>query len=490
MPPTVHYAAQLASLTDAYEAKGVKEAGQHRPTTDSVRPDRHESDLRGEASRWLTNEQRQFDAVLTEAQATVISVEQKLVDLGHRTSQLVTDTSLNSSIEAEMSADRRALVNATVTRLNAEVALNVFRAANRISDTAQYPESKVLHLGVILGLALAETVVNAFFYENSQGLLGGFVVALAISIMNMGAALLLGMGVRYRNLAAPDKQALGWFCLLMFLFVTIFFNTLFATFRSTYQLVVDPNDLKALQQAFALAWGPAFRIFLLDAQFHDMLSFVLFGIGLLLSFAAFYKGMTWDDRYPGHGPRDRTLKAAQLEEGRLQTELLEKVKAFLHKRRSELQAVAAEPTALIGRMTARKGELQTAKSLLAVHSRAIQRDFALVLGVYRSSNTSTRRTDPPTYFSDVPDLIAGISGSEADPVLAQMDQLQVQITIVRDANQEALNQQINEHQHNAAAVLTRTYGEFLKDVIRDAKDHINRTTSSMHRAATGVTHVE
>ena len=66
----------------------------------------------------------------------------------------------------------------------------------------------------------------------------------------------------------------------------------------------------------------------------------------------------------------------------------------------------------------------------------------------------------------------------------------MQITIVRDANQEALNQQINEHQHNAAAVLTRTYGEFLKDVIRDAKDHINRTTSSMHRAATGVTHVE
>lgn len=481
-----HYAGELATQTTVYADKGRREAGQHRPPSDSVRPDQHETELRIAASQWLTTEQHHFDRVLTEAQRSAVDIDQKLVELDHRIAQLVADTSLNSSIDAEMSADRESLIAATMRQIQAEVDLRVFRGTNHITDQAVYPDSHVFHFAIIMVLALVETGVNAFFYENSQGLLGGFVVALGIAVLNMGTAVLLGMGFSFRNLAAPEKKAFGWACLVLFVVLTIFFNNLFATFRSAYQLVVDPSDYRALRQAMTASWGPALRVFVGELHFEDMLSFVLFGIGLLLSFFAFYKGMTFDDRYPGHGRRDRSLKAAQEARHLLQGQLLEKVKAFLHRRRAELQEVAHEPAVLINRATARKGELQQAQSVLEGRARAVQHDFTLVLGAYRETNTATRGTDPPAYFKETPNLTDQVSAAAAAGVLAQLDTAQANITQLRDARQDELNRHINQHSNNAADVLNSTYSAFLKDVEQEAKARITARSPAIDRALTSL----
>lgn len=73
--------------------------------------------------------------------------------------------------------------------MKAEVDYRSFRAANAIMEQARYPDSHVMHFAIVLGLALLETVINAFFYENAQGLMGGFSVALGVAAVNMGGAM-------------------------------------------------------------------------------------------------------------------------------------------------------------------------------------------------------------------------------------------------------------------------------------------------------------
>ena len=72
--------------------------------------------------------------------------------------------------------------------MRAEVDLRHFRAMHGIQEQAVYPDSLLWHVGVIAVLALSETLVNAVFYENAQGLLGGFVVALSVSAAHAAEA--------------------------------------------------------------------------------------------------------------------------------------------------------------------------------------------------------------------------------------------------------------------------------------------------------------
>jgi hypothetical protein len=63
--------------------------------------------------------------------------------------------------------------------------------------------SHIWHWAVIIALALAETMVIAFFYRNDNGMLGGFFAAATVSAVNMGASAGLGTLFCRKNLAEP-----------------------------------------------------------------------------------------------------------------------------------------------------------------------------------------------------------------------------------------------------------------------------------------------
>ena len=477
-----NYKGEIAARLDEFRKKGQKEAAKHLPPTDANAPDHNETSLRHEAEQWLGKEQRHFDDVLTECNRSSIEVQQKALELQGRIDQLVSDSSLLSTIEADMSGERRDLVAATEARLKAEVDYRAFRATNRITEQASYPDSKIFHFGVVLVLALLETIVNAFFYENAQGLLGGFTFALGIAVVNMGGAMLLGFGFRYKNLAAPDKKALGWSCLIVFIAFAIYCNALFATFRAEYQLLADPSDLLELRRAFAVSMAEAKRIYFLDMQVADMMSFVLLGIGMLLSFVAFHKGYTSDDRYPGYGAKDRAVKAAVRVEIDRQDSLRQKVKDFLHRCRGEVQAALNEPSQLFNRATTRLADVQKAQALLTMQAQTVQRDYALVLGAYRDGNTAIRATSPPSYFKETQDLTGRVNATGADALIDDLQSAQNELKNLRERNQDPLNARLQQLQGDAAHVLNSTFTQFLRDVEQEAKDRIDRHVNAIHRA--------
>lgn len=487
MPIYKNYAGELSTELDSYRKRGEKEAAQHRPTGDALQMDQNETALQAEAEKWLGSEQRLFDAMLTEVSRAVAESGQKVVELRGRADQLLVDTTLLATIEADMSAERDALVTLTENRMKTEVDWRHLRALNGIAVQASYPESAIWHLAVIFALALVETIVNAFFYENSQGLLGGFTVALGVSFINMVGALILGYGFRYKNLSKLDYRFTGYGCLIIFLILAIYCNGLFAAFRSEYQLISDPSDAVQVRHGFAIAAAEAKKIFYLGMGFSDLTSFVLFGLGIVLSFLAFYKGYTLDDKFPGYGSLDRVLKAALKFEVAQQEILRQKIKEYLHHRKAEIQAALHDPAQIINLASRRISDLQIAKSALVNQAQAIQRDFALVLNAYRNANASIRATAVPVYFKVIPELTANIDVSPAAPFLEQLERLQDDIKHWRDEHQDALNSKLQSLQSESAKILNHTFSAFLREVEHEAKERINRAVATIHRESLGMT---
>lgn len=474
MPSITRYSNELTGKLASLIEKGRQEASAHRPASDATRMDQHEAAIQSEAESWLAREHQLFSAVLTDGARAGSDLQHKALELEGRIEQVLADDSMASAVAADMADDRQELTRVIENRMRAQVDWRHFRARHGIIDEAEYPDSRIWHFAIVAVLALVETSVNAFFFENAQGLLGGFVVALAVSVVNLGGALVLGMLFRYKNLRDRQARLGGWLSLVAFIILSIYCNALFSSFRAEYQLLLDPTDTSALREAFTRATEEAGKVFWLGTSLGDLMSFILFAIGILLSGFAFYKGYSVDDRFPGHGKKDRVVRAAQAIEHEKQEMVRQRVKGILHARRHELQALIHEPAQLVSAAGSRIAEIESARSTYDAVQDAIQRDFALVLGSYRDANAAIRATDPPQYFSEVPNLRISINKEVLDSVVSALRGVQESARLLRDKHQEALNEKLNALQRDAATILNETFTEFIQAVERDAEDLINR----------------
>jgi hypothetical protein len=477
-----HYSGELPQRMDEMIEKARQEAALHRPPTDSARMDQNEAEIKSDAERAIAREHQIFSHLLMSASQDAHALQQKVPDVDGRIQQLIADNSLTNEAAAELAGERATLVSATEQRMRAEVDVRAFRARHDITEQAVYPESHVWHFSIILSLALVETIVNAFFYENAQGLLGGFVVALSVAAFNMAGALVLGMLFRFKNLRDPEKRAGGWASLVVFAVLTVYCNALFAAFRASYQVVVDPSDAAEVRQAFRTAAGQAGQVFTFGMDFGDLMSFILFGIGILLSCFAFYKGYTFDDRFPGYGAKDRLLKAAKRVELAAQEVVRQKLKEFLQHRRREIQAISREPMELMKAAGERAAELQHGYTVHQANQAAIQRDFELVLKSYRDANAAIRATEPPPYFTVYQDIRHPVDEQQKDGVLAVLSAANQRAMALRDKYQEPLNTKLNDLQRDTATILDKTFAEFLRSVEKHAEAEINRVTITAQRA--------
>lgn len=481
MPTYSSYAGQLGAKLQDFRARGQKEASKNRPPPTAVSPDQHESELKAEAEKWLSAEQTLFDSTLTEVSRGATESRQKAIELQTSFEQLVRDDTAVSAVQAELAGDRPQLVKATVARLRAETEIRYFKAVNNIHEEAVYPESRLWHFGVLAIIALIEVVVNAFFYENSQGLLGGVVVAMGIAALNIGSALTLGFGFRFKNLASSDRKAVGWACFVAFVLLAVLCNSLFASFRSEYQLVVDPSEFVQVKEAFQRAWPEALLIFKGDPRFQDHWSFILFGVGIVLSCLAFYKGYTLDDKYPGYGQKDRVYKAAVENEMNQQDKVRQKVKEMLHHRKAAVHAALHEPSTQVGMLARRIAELSHARQALDSQATAIEREFQLVYEAYRHANASVRALPSPQYFSEPLRLSVSADGKGAERVIAELTTVQDELKSLGDQHRDALNAKLKGLQDDTSTFLTTAVAAFLAEILKEAEEAITRLVHNVHR---------
>jgi hypothetical protein len=481
MPIYTSYSGELATKLQDYRAKGQKEGSKHRPASDAAGLDAHESALKVEAEGWLNAQQTLFDSTLTDVSRNVVEARQKAIEFGSQVKMLVSDDTLVSSVDSELAGFRQGIVNATQARMRAEADFNYFRASNNVHEEAKYPESVYWHFGIIAILALLETVVNAFFFENSSGLLGGFIVALGIAAINLCFAMGLGVLWRLKNLAAWEMKVAGWSSFVAFVLFSVFCNALFAAFRTQYQMVADTSDFVQLRAAFAQAWPEALLVFRLDPQFQDLWSFILFFVGLLLSCAAFWKGYTVDDRYPGHGEKDRKYKQTLEEEQKQQDLMRQKVKDFLHQRKAAVQAAIQEPGTQVGMLAKRVADLSHARGALEAQADAVSRDYRLVVEAYRHANVAVRSVSAPAYFKDTPVLSTLVDSSGALAVLNELEGVQSALKELGEQYREALHNKLKELQNDSSEILNKVLAQYLEETTKEAEGLIARRTPSIQR---------
>lgn len=475
------YAGQLAAKIQEYRSLGQKEAHKSRPPADASSFDQHETLLATEAVRHLNAEQYIFDSALTEASREAVQAKQKSAQHQFAIEQLVSDTGALAAVEAELANERQTLVRATEARMRTEQDLNYFRATNNINEEANYPESIIFHIGILLILAVFEMLINTFFFENEQGLVGGFFVAAGLAIVNLGGAFVLGIIFRYKNLTSTDKRIIAWSAMILFIILTLFVNSLFAAFRSEYQLVADPSEASQVREAFLQAWPEAMAIFRLDMEVKDQMSFVLLILGVLLSVIAFWKGYTTDDKYPGHGQKDRKYRKLLAEELRLQELARQKVKELLHQQKAKVYAALQEPATQIGMISKRIADLQHSRTLFEAQAGAISREFSMVVDAYRHANVAVRVIPAPEYFKEPPSLSLRPDSSGFNLVNQELSGVQTEIKTQSDRFKDQLNAKIHELQGNTVEVLKKTMSDFLNEVQRDAEELVSSGVQTIQR---------
>lgn len=467
------YAGQLQAKLDAYQKAGYKEGGKGLPPTTATSFDLHEAKLHAEAKKYALEAHSAFKRLETEKSKAIADIDNGLTQLEADSDVLLNDKDLKLVVEHAMAQETRQLVDYKKEQLEREAALKSFCAVNGITTPADYPPSRHWSFAWLITFILIETIMNAFFYQNANGLLGGAIVALGVAVVNLGAAWALGHWFTYKNLKDTGWRAFGWSCLGVAMVLSIFLNAVFATFRAEYEAIQDPNDPAQTGVAFGNAIEAATQVFFFHFPASSFMSFILFFIGLIFTGIAFYKGYSFDDKYPGHGNLDRLYRQAKNNFDGLSLLVKERIRAEIERKRNQYAEAKSQLQQSSAQVTQIKGGISNAFADMRTSLKQIQGEFALVLKSYREANIAVRPVPAPDYFSETPSVISAYEDEEGDTLLSQLSTLEERVNDMKERFMAELTEKLNALTEEGKELQGKFFNEFLEDISREAKQQIN-----------------
>src|SRR5437867_5292417 len=102
----------------------------------------------------------------------------------------------------------------------------------------------------------------------------------------------------------------------------------------------------------------------------------------------------------------------------------------------------------------------------------IQQDSTRALQAYRHANAAIRPTPPPAYFAEYPDVRRDVEDNVVGDILRRLSAARDGAQRILDTYQDQLNTKLNALQGEIAAILDRTFSDFVADVERQAADRI------------------
>ena len=268
---------------------------------------------------------------------------------------------------------------------------NNFRKTHGLNRTARYPESLIYYSGFILILFLIESILNANFLAIGleNGILGGFIEAVAISTINIFVS--LGAGIYLYPQVNQIKlkwKFFGWASIFLYLGLVILFNLLVAHYRIA---------LSSNQPEFAGTLA-LHNLYTNPFNLPDFDSWLMISIGFIFSITASIDGFKMNDPYPGYSNLDRRYIAAQRDYSFHHADIIDNLrdikdestsnihqsKNILSDRRSEFDNILVRRLTLINAFEQRMLYLQNCARHL--------------LNIYRNANIAARLSKAPAYF--------------------------------------------------------------------------------------------
>lgn len=253
-------------------------------------------------------------------------------------------------------ANGPALADCLREEKSALAGLESFKAEHRLTRDAHYPSSPMLAFGILSMLVIVEAGINGVLFADSsdQGLFGGWLEALVLSITNVGAAFLFGrMVLPQLHRRGPGVKAGAIVLCLAGVAAILAINLAGAHYRDfKSEAGGEPAPAMVLKHEASLSLGGAkpgtaaamprkaarsasaespvpvpapiaenertkereaiAKLLGSPFAFNSFMSFFLFVIGLCGACIAALDGYKLDDPFPGYGKRHRKYAAARL----------------------------------------------------------------------------------------------------------------------------------------------------------------------------------
>lgn len=269
---------------------------------------------------------------------------------------------------------------------------NRYRQIHRLERPAHEFSGWANVIALALILIVLEAGMNSYLFSkgNEFGLLGGLLVAVIVSLVNVAGSILLGYLARYMRHRNPLLKLCGLAALVIWLGFATALNLAVAHFRDGLESGLE--WAAAAQQAVPALLAQPLALGSIE-------SWLLVALGALISTIAFRKGWHTDDPYPGYGPVERSLEQARL---RYEEELHNALDE-LQKRRDDAIDELQDANEQVRDGITEAVDSLFGQSSLGAHLRSFleQCDLktAYLLAVYRDANLAQRTTPAPISFS-------------------------------------------------------------------------------------------
>lgn len=241
-------------------------------------------------------------------------------------------------------------------------------------------------------LVVVEGAFNAFFFASASdlGLLGGAIVAIMFSIVNVAVGVLNGwFPLRWANHKNMAIKLTGLVAFPALCIASLILNGFVAHYRDVSQAAPDTEPLF---EAFAAMMRDPFGLRSIESWF-------LPALGLLCAGFAIAKGYGLDDPYPRYGAAERRRKAVQDDYEGIWRQAIAQATQFRDDFTSELRV---KIETLRGSSTQRQQILAGRARHLTefeAHESHLAQAAQQLLSIYRQANQAARSTANPAHFT-------------------------------------------------------------------------------------------
>lgn len=254
-----------------------------------------------------------------------------------------------------------------------------FRREHGLARPARTHSNAAVSLkwGILVLLLVLESALNGSFLAvgAAQGLVGGASVALAFSFLNVGGAVAAAtLGARFLIHRNAFLKILGALAVALWMGVTFALNLALAHFREVAGALVDEPGREVIKR---LREAP----FLLN----DVESWVLFGIGVLFSLAAFVDSLLLFDPYFGYGIVEKRLRKSRARYRHLKENLVDDLNDIHSDYSTKLREIGDDLSARLGEydriISAKKSKIEQ----FNVKQAQLEMAANSILSIYRSA---------------------------------------------------------------------------------------------------------
>jgi hypothetical protein len=452
-----------------YQKLGIKDGAKAIPPSAASVLSPAETNIKQLSNRACQSTQSNFDKFIMDKRTEFSYLERDLSEYKNDLYMLNDDGVLNNDVEHELVSRKEQLITSQSELLLKEANYRKFRALNKIDREPRSIKSKKNSLFVILFLVLSETLMNAYFFANEHGLVGGIIVAFCVAVMTMGVGVVAGFLWRYKNEIRMELKIAGWGVFILWIMFSLYFVALLSAYRGLLpmQLVASEPEI------YAMAAKEALSIFIFEYKFHEIQGIVQFVFGVLFSVAAFCKGYTLDDKYPGFGELHRKLKSTEEDFSAARGDALTKLGCFINERKAKLNTLKTTASIKIVMIDKNIASIENTIKTIKQYSVSTQRDYHALLKTYRDANISVRPVPQPMYFQEYQALDHEFDVSDAEACLMEMQQLKSEFESLRAEHDDLIMEKITQLKDDAKIVLARGFSDYLFEIKTAAQEKIN-----------------